>query len=231
MKKILIILLLSCFTDCTSSSEENGWWLYYNFKDGEQRVWDLKTLPEKNISIKEFNGIDLEELDLDENMLITDDMEKEKLFDLIPFTYWTVDSSSYEPLNLGPVHREDWLYLEKQRLEKEVNLYTLGNIEFVSGIKSVLIAKQYLNDNFYKLTLLIINIHEGRVVSIVETGEYGDFISLSILNVKTTVNYNKKNKQFKMHEIRKSLFMDGICTSEDWYDFRIDSQGRIISKH
>lgn len=213
---------------CSSSTVEGNWFAYYNFSDNAQKQWKIKTIPQKFFSIEEFNSLDLEKLDLEDFKLIVDETEKEELLDIIPYTKWTIDSSSYEPIGLeSPINQEEWLYLEKKRLKNEINLYALGNIEFVSGINSVLIVRQDSSDRYYQLILLSINIRDNSVVSIVELGEYGDFISLSTQSVNRTIYYNKRKRKFNMHEVRRSLFMDEICTTNEDYYFRIETDGSV----
>lgn len=231
MKKPIILLLIIAIYGCSVSTEENEWIFYYNFEDTEQEIWDLNTLLENPISIEEFNSFDLEKLDLNESKLITDETVKDKLCDLIPFTKWVLDSISYDPIGLAsPINKEHWLYFEKKRLKEKTNLYSLGNIEFVSGIKSVLVAKQDSDDKFYSHTILCINIDNNRVVSIVEMGDYADFISLSVQHAKSTPFYNKRKKKCIIDEKMVSLFMTERDTTERRYAFRFDSRGMIVSK-
>lgn len=227
MKKTIILLLLIAVYGCSVSTEEDEWIFYYNFKDTEQAIWDLETLPENTFSIEEFNAFDLEELDLNESPLITDETVKNKLCDLIPFTYWVFDSIS-NGLEL-PINREHWLYFEKKRLKESANLYFLGNIEFVPGIKSVLIAKQNSDDKFYSHIILCININNNRVVSVVELGEYTVF-SLSAQGVKRTPCYDKRKKKFNIDEKKVSLYIDERNTTEWRWSFSFDSNGMIVSK-
>lgn len=230
MKKTLVLLHLITVFGCTVSTEENEWIFYYNFKDTEQQIWNLETLPQNFISIKEFNAFDLEELDLNESSLITDDTVKDKLCDWIPFTYWVFDSISDEPIGLElPINREHWLYFEKKRLKEDTNFYFLGNIDFVPGIKSVLIAKQDSDDMFYSHIILCININNNRVVSVVELGEYTVF-SLSAQGIKRTPYYDKRKNKCNIDEKNVSLYIDERDTTEWRWSFSFDSNGMIVSK-
>lgn len=230
MKKTIILLLLIAVYGCSVSTEEDEWIFYYNFKDTEQAIWDLETLPENTFSIEEFNAFDLEELDLNESSLITDETVKDKLCDWIPFTCWVFDSISDEPMGMeSPINKEHWLYFEKKRLKENANLYFLGNIEFVPGIKSVLVAKQNSDDKFYSHIILCININNNHVVSVVELGEYTVF-SLSAQGVKRTPYYDKRKKKCNIDEKKVSLFIDERDTTEWRCSFGFDSNGMIVSK-
>lgn len=230
MKKPILFLLILAVYGCSVSTEENEWIFFYNFKDTEQAKWDLKTLPENTISIEEFNSLDLEKLDLNVTKLITDETVKDKLYDLIPFTKWVLDSISNEPIGLeSPINKEHWLYFEKKRLKENTNLYFLGNIEFVPGIKSVLVAKQNSDDKFYSHTILCININNNHVVSIVEMGNYSDYISLSVQHAENTPFYSQRKRKCIIDEKTISLFLDERDTTERRYAFRFDPCGMVVS--